>query len=115
MRDPHLTVLKRTRKIVSRGWCQGHLAKNKDGEVVHPASVSASCWCLSGALYAATCAEKDGAVLYDSIEEFLMQGYFKGQNIAAFNDAPTTTQEQILRYLDEVISARENSRISLTV
>ena len=115
MRDAYLTVLKRTHKIVSRGWCQGHLARNKKGQVVHPASVSATCWCLSGALYAATCAEKEGDVLYATIEEFLRWGYFKGKNIEAFNDAPTTTQAEILRYLDEVISARENSRISLTV
>ena len=86
-------------------WTRDWLAKNLDGEPTHPEAPEAICWCVLGALRAE---EKEplyfrvGGHVADFLERMVQRGskYIYAGNI---NDAPETTHEDILLWLDTAL------------
>lgn len=98
--DETAALLIRARAFVKRGWCQGELALDVEGNPVNPRSEWAVSWCMSGALIAAGVDELGHSAfrrLSDAISRF-------SSFIPAFNDHQETV-EPILAAFDRAIAA----------
>lgn len=110
MIEEELTLLVRTRNVLKQGWTQGVYARDANGDVVSPIDSKASQWCLSGALRKAA---GISLVAKNPIQESFRKAYIAimerchNSDIVSFNDANGRTQEDILEFMDLVISQRE--------
>lgn len=93
--------------IVDRGWTQGVMACNKLNEQVPIESTSATCFCLSGAVF------KAASVLYPLIglDKYILSGKVGDKirskhnsfyNNAHWNDEPDRTKEEVIALLHEM-------------
>lgn len=96
-----IVVLERTKEILSKPsmFTKKALARNSVGEHVRPASESAVCWCLHGALEKAAI-DSDGYWGAASCVMLVLGGY----GIASFNDNETTSYNDVINVLDKSIS-----------
>lgn len=81
---------------ISIGWCQGVMAKGKDGRPVPWESPDASAWCAEGALLATA---EPKLVLYLSIEIGRLVRQRTGRNMVKFNDRRGRTQQEVIDLL----------------
>ena len=75
-------------------WAKGCYAYNSDGESVAPESEQAVCWCLIGAIK--KCYPENIANQVDKLDALL-----ETIAIVPFNDAPSTTHDQIVALLEK--------------
>jgi len=100
-----LEALRAGRERVARGWTQRGYACDANGNDASPASSLATCWCALGGIYANSRqrAAHDAAVV--ALMDAMPPG--AGHDVAAFNDATTTTQADVLALYDRAIAAQE--------
>lgn len=95
-------VLERAANRLSKpgAWTQGHNARNAEGHVTVPSSEAAICWCMGGAILAESGGSKARAA-FDIIRKVLPPQPSAHDPIAAFNDAPERTQQEVVQVLRE--------------
>ena len=99
-------ILTKARDILTPegAWIQFYPALDVRGNSRDPEDRRASCWCLVGALERAA---------YDSSDPesdpegamFALQAALGRDALAAWNDAPSRTHEEVLQLLDRAIAA----------
>lgn len=79
-------------------WTKHHMARNSEGWIVPPNDKSATCFCLLGAISAATREwdEQDNAAIH-------LRAILKN-SVSGFNDRPDTTHAMILELIDKAIA-----------
>ena len=108
-----LRILELAREYVARGWTQGRLARDAQGEAVSVGSEAAVCWCLGGALLRAH-RDVSGATYWhvppalrahlDRCLPPAMRAHVDSlAQVAAINDSIGMTQEKVLALLDEML------------
>ena len=97
-------VLERAAARCERGWCRGVDALDKAGQSVPPESMSATRWCVYGAVH---CDTNDSA-------RFMALDFFASHIralISHWNDAPERTQQEVVAALREAARrAREGAK-----
>lgn len=99
-------LLKYTRDLVARGWCQDAYAVDQYDRAVPVNSPEAARWCLRGAVIKAAYLEARGGMVevMSKIESRLV-----GESMTTYNDYPGTTQEDVLGLLDSLIEEGANA------
>lgn len=77
-------------------WTKGYFARNNEGRRCGWSSDKASCWCMLGAINRAYHANGADTKFTIINREVIKRGY---RNIAEFNDADTTTYEDVIKIL----------------
>lgn len=120
--DPILIVnlLKNARSLLMQGWAKEALARDAEGNSVHPLSLKACSWCARGAL---TAASEEKRFAFDdaptSFEDYtgplpLAIIFLESQmeddfgSLAYYNDKPYRTKEQIINLYDRAIASLES-------
>lgn len=94
-----IEVLKESRALIEKGWCQIHTAVNHSGQSTWTGCPTACKWCAFGAVMAVTGDwNKPYAILRD-----LTVG-----SLAEWNDAPGRTQAEVLDLFDRAIAKAES-------
>jgi hypothetical protein len=106
------TFLKKVRKFIERGWCQGYFALNKEGREVDARSRSACKWCLIGAICKTTPDIRflhiKNIVENELDKDICSRARSQHQNsIEGWNDKPGRTQKQVLNLIDRVLKKLE--------
>ncbi len=94
-------ALVRARELIALGWTQGTYAEDEDGAEISFADPQAVCFCLAGAVKAAT-----GTPPHDKIAavfQALADG-IGGMALIAWNDAELRTQDEVLALFDAAIA-----------
>ncbi len=96
-----VTVLRRARKLIEKGWCKDWSAEDKKGNYALPYSKAAVKWCAYGAISAFQCAvatERDARSLLDAV--------VPGRDIVTFNDGQKS-KRPVLAAFDRAIALAE--------
>ena len=88
--------------LVEKGWSQNAFARNKNGFSVDPGGDGATSWCLSGALWLVTYgkgtfnrpSDYRTSILYKLVQDLKLKKF-----VAAWNDDPDRTQEDVVKLL----------------
>lgn len=100
-----LDVLQTTQKLLKTkaSWVQGSLSRDRNGNECHPYLHSPVCYCLYGAVLAASNKFKPSDIAFvlgiEAIRKTL--GF---ENIVAWNDVPERTHEEVLALLIRAIA-----------
>lgn len=104
-------VLQEARALIEKGWVKGAFAVNKAGHGVETNDPTASCFCLSGAMWKA--ADSQGASFggrapteWETARGFVLEainGKDVKVSVVRFNDDPATKKKDVLRVLDVAI------------
>ena len=105
-------LLKETRHLLKRGWCQGAWAKDIQGHPIESSSLKAECFCLMGAIYRAGLDLHTPIAVRNRAEDFvrnalLAEGEVGG--IIVFNDAEDRCLSEVLKLIDKAITSVETS------
>jgi hypothetical protein len=97
-------VLREARALVQRGWTQRWFAKDAIGRRCHSDNPLAACWCASGALGRASGLN---SVVYSKAIAAL-NAVVGDVGIAAWNDEPDRTQDEVLAAFSRAIERAES-------
>ena len=100
-----LRVLREARDLIARGWTQGTLARDGNGDPVEPTSDAATCWCSLGAAKAVTKQDLSYGLAWSALLAALPESH-RGY-ISNWNDARGRTQGQVIALFDRAIEAEE--------
>ena len=103
-----IEYLTHARNLIEKGWTQHHFARDSNGDPVPSiTSPSATCFCTLGALGRVSADHKTTAGDYTAslmhLRKFLPKKF--NNQIAYFNDDPTTTKRKVLNLIDKAIKA----------
>ena len=98
-------ILTKARGLIEKGWTKNTFARNPNGNPVFAKDPSACKWCASGAIWAVTGPE-DNHRRRELWE--LLDSLVDSDLAPTYNDAPTTTQADILTLYDKAIARCEN-------
>ena len=102
-----LEVLKAVRKRlgVPERWAKEASARDGDGGAVHPASPSAACWCLRGAVEAETqdCGAAWAPVMEALGQAIARKGYGHHIGLTSWQDASWRKHAEVLAVVDDAI------------
>ena len=110
-------ILVKAQKLIEQGWCQGEFARDENDESVSPYSEKACSWCASGAIKTAIISyHHTSPNPYHLLKEIISNKpieystiiFNDSDAIAAFNDHPKTTQNDILELFDKAIARCDN-------
>lgn len=111
---PVMTLLRRARALLSRprGWTQGGLAVDKEGESIDTMDSDATAFCMLGALEHEAGARRLDVLYYDACRELAMtirpgamsHGGNATEIIPDYNDADNRQKRTILRAFDRTIA-----------
>lgn len=107
---PQLNQLKLyndTKTIVESGWCREAYARDSDGFPVVFESNKATSFCLMGATYRAALMQMyRSPIIQEICAPYIeaLEKYTKGTMVSVWNDHQTTTKEDVIRLLDQVIA-----------
>lgn len=102
-------LLRAGRELVKRGWTQGTLARDANGGPVSAYDPTAVCFCAVGSVDTRDSWDEEGLAAFGGALE-LLEGALSadwGDSLGAFNDAPTTTQADVVALFDRAIAAAE--------
>lgn len=116
--------IRRVKKILSRGWCKGFWALNKEGASVDIMNHRACAWCLRGAIARAVCELKFPLNYIHAMSDEIVQDFPKplsgkprrrfvetnGDIIMRFNDAEETALNVIKDCLDKTVKRLQQTR-----
>jgi len=114
--DQTMTILTKAREKIALGWCQEVYARDAKGKSVISNDVSACRWCVVGAL---SIAVEDCSHLFPEMLEFLsrfLPSAVSGEGesgLGNYNDARTTTQQDILALLDRAIAVAKKTEVTV--
>lgn len=92
-----IAVTDRAIELIKSGWCQGAMARTKDGREVNELSDDAKSFCLRGAHRVASCCE--GVKFCNDFLWALSKAIGGVSSIADFNDAKGRTKAEVLKVL----------------
>lgn len=102
---PEVAHLRRMRRRIVKGWCQGAYARDKFQRGIDYKNPKACSWCLLGALYATS----KGADHLSTVRRFLhANGEF---SMPTFNDQ-AKSKDQVLAALDKAIRYARRVRVA---
>lgn len=102
-----VTILKRARAKIVKGWCQGHSAIDSRGNLCLAETSAAVSWCAVGAIFAVS---KNDWKYEEAARDVLEKALGKGQSeIANWNDEPKRTKKQVLALYDKAIRHLEKA------
>lgn len=78
-------------KLIAKGWTQGEMARDANGDAIEPNSKNAVCFCSAGALHAAYQKYDDYNKAYDKLLKIIGK-----ESILTWNDDPSRTKEQVV-------------------
>lgn len=107
-----IELLKETRHLLQRGWCQRAWARDIQGNPVDFTSNEAECFCFMGAILRAVVNLDTPPSIRDRAEDFLRSVISANGEVGGlvlFNDAEDRTLSEVLKILDEAISSVETS------
>lgn len=105
-------TLKRARHLlIEKGWTQRVAARDARGDPVSVDSPRAACFCVGGAIMAASVKGVDYVEARNHFAHFALSapGSVSPSVVAAFNDHPGRTREEVIAKLDEAIAAASGS------
>lgn len=104
-------ILRKARKLLEKGWTQGHWARDKEGLPADWASKEAACFCLGGAMRRAVVDAGAHAVEYHAATRELhtVMGFRLG-SIPPWNDADTRRPHHVLARVDKGIAKLEAAK-----
>ena len=111
-----LDILKNTRELISKGWCQFALAVDSNFNVVDYNNSTATSYCLIGALEKSIFRDKysksntDNHKYFTKVYNILLK-YIDGPHftLSTWNDSRDRTQQQVLDMLDNAIRDLEKN------
>ena len=100
-------ILKRSKHLIKKGWCQKSYARDKDGKPISFLSKKAVSFCLSGAISRAA-SDLPSATIYRTLN--LVRANMRvvndgGELFVAINDNPFATKEKIIDLLTKTQKA----------
>ena len=110
-------ILVKAQKLIEQGWCQGEFARDENGKIVSPYNEKACSWCASGAIRVTIVSNGQTSLKpYRLLQEIISKKpieystiiFSDSDAIAAFNDHPKTTQNDILELFDKAIARCDN-------
>lgn len=104
-----VTLLRRARERLARGWCQWSAAVDPDGWPTRAESSKAVAWCLTGALEAEV-GREDWFDRQEMIEATLLLNLAEPRVKGGpdWNNMRSRTQKQVLAVVDRAIAIGEN-------
>jgi len=108
--DDSQAILKETRSLLAKGWYQGFLARTSSGREVFPQDREATQFCILGAIGRAEYNLGVSCRVGDVCERFVIEhGNIPRfgsvyRTLTSWNDAPTTTQQDVLDAVDRAIA-----------
>jgi hypothetical protein len=99
-----IKALKKTRRLILKGWTRGAFARNDRRRPVTYDSKTAVCWCLLGAI------DRAAGPVGDADVEEALQTVLGGADLASFNDTQKT-KWPVLALIDKAIAA-EKAKVS---
>lgn len=101
--------------LIDKGWIKGDYARDADGNRVPAVSSSATCYCILGALKAASHSVDDhtGAMaplrcsIVNAINGMRKTNFGADYGIHPWNDDPARTKEEVLAVFDAAIATEE--------
>jgi len=106
-------VLKEAKKIVTKGWCQGHYAVDKKGGIVSEYSRAVSKCCATGAIFRAA-GMQHSTVAFSFLEKVIPHRAGESSSIPTWNDNKRRTKKQVLKAFDRAIKAAEKAEKTST-
>ena len=100
-------VLTQARALIEKGWTQDALARDAEGQDVYPKNSDACQWCATGAIWAVVGISQAYLDAFDMIDNLVRDNY---EDIGYFNDAPDTTQADVIKLFDEAIARCESGK-----
>lgn len=98
-----LEALRGGRERILRGWTKGDYARDAAGTNVAADDPTATCWCAVGAVDAAA-GDANVAFLAGNVLATGLQGPWARLCVTTFNDAPTTTRDDVVALFDHAIA-----------
>lgn len=96
--------------LIRKGWCQGYLSTDTEGNVAYPEEGNVANYCAIGAMSEVAPKDDDGIDLYIKLlDEFQAHlGPKEGgmYTIASFNDAPGRTAEEVAAVFDKIAEGK---------
>lgn len=105
-----LNLLKEARETISKpeNWVQGSFACDDEGALVDPRSKKARCFCAMGALQKHTLSQYPQLEIAFAAARRLIKALPDGWHfVTEYNDATTTTHEEVLALFDRAIDQQE--------
>ena len=99
-----LRVLREARDLIARGWTQGTLARDGNGDPVEPTSDAATCWCSLGALMRVDPELRGGGARAASALHAVLP---RDKSIPGWNDSRRRTQGQVIALYARAIATEE--------
>lgn len=101
-------VLMRARKRIAKGHCKHAIAQDAKGCTIQSDAQGAVAWCMLGAISFSLAPHLENAAkwaLLDVIPPYVVEYNVGGprRNISVLNDAATTTQADVLGWIDAAI------------
>jgi len=105
-----VSLFRRARDLVAKGWTQGCHAISTDGTACDPTAINACKWCLDGALIRAA-REAPESIRYFDIKQVLKaaNNWSYDFRYADWNDVKGRTQDEVLSALDKAIRYAEQA------
>ena len=108
-----LDVIKRARRLIDMGWCQGGYAEDKHGNNVDSRNKNACAWCSCGALRASMPDSIDDSWSWKDYQDVrkILDDYVENNGLGValvdYNEELHRTQFDILHVFNEVIKQLE--------
>ena len=104
--------LKAVRALIAKGWTQDWYARDRDGESVAPHDSAATCYCLTGAVFAIqkgssldTNGRRDEREDLHAALRATLRDNNSSNSLTDFNDAKGRTRAEVLALIDRAIEA----------
>jgi hypothetical protein len=106
-------LLTHARDKISQGWCQGEMARDRNGDAVLPSSSEARQWCLVGAVLSVPPTSMREYIVQNQVlivlAELTRMSWWK---VGRWNEKIYRTQEEVVALLDRaIIEVAERNRI----
>lgn len=96
---------RKVRRVIERGWCQGALARDADGDKTEFNGPYACCWCLVGASCMVGPPSEPGRMPFT----YKLLEVIDGDSRSSWNDKPDRTKAEVLAAIDETIARLEKA------
>ena len=95
-----IDLLEIGRLLIKKGWCQNALSLDSQGQSVHPSSISASKWCVLGAIASQMSDDNVEEKVIHLLNSNIPDNTFSIQD---FNDLTSTSKTDVLGLFDKAI------------
>lgn len=93
-------LTKASNLLNEKGWTQGAMAKDINGQSVYSESPYAVCYCAAGAIFATVPPNKSRSELVNLVRDAV-----NARSLVEWNDLPGRTKEEVLAAFDKAITS----------